>query len=363
MRVLIVDDVEASRHALRRALDFDAEIEVVGEAGSGSEAIERAEDLRPDLVLMDVRMPNGDGVMATEHITGRLPDTKVLALTVHDDVETVRDMLAAGATGYLLKGAPVDDLLSAVRKAREGEGQIDARVLPAALDDLRRLLREEQERREDVERLARLRQEFIQILSHELRTPLTVMAGALRFIQRRGLRDDEATLVASALERAAELERMVEGLELIGEVRPGGGCVANPAQAVREALERLRDRPDRVDAGDEAWPGVRQQHLTRVARELVDNAIRHGRRPVTVTARRDGPRVTLRVTDEGDFDPRPELFDAFAQGDMSITRERGGMGLGLFVAHRLCEADGGRLTLRREGGRTVAEARYELPPD
>lgn len=359
-RVLIVDDVAASREALRRALAFDASIEVVGEAGSGTEAVTRAEDLQPHLVLMDVRMPEGDGVEATRVIMDRLPGTKVVALTVHDDVATVREMLEAGATGYFLKGGAVDDLLSAVHEARRGEARIDGRILPSAIHELRRLLREERARREEVERLARLRQEVMQVLSHELRTPLTVMAGALRFMSRRQLTDEEETLLSSALHRADELERIIEGLELIGEPAASRGTPADPYRAVTLAWERLGEVPDELHIEPDMWRGVRDRHLSRIALELIANAVRHGRRPIEVSSSREGRSVALTVRDAGDVDLAPELLEAFSQGDMSATRERGGMGLGLFVAHRLCEADGGRLVLCREAGRTVAEARYEL---
>lgn len=360
VRVLIVDDVIASRATLRRALAFDDSIEVVGEAGSGREAVARAEELHPDLVLMDVRMPDGDGVDATRHIVEHLPHTRVVALTAHDDVHTVRDMLTAGATGYFLKGASVDDLLAAVHRASRGEGQIDERVLPNALDELRRLLREERERRSEVERLSRLRQEFVQVLSHELRTPLTIMSGALRFLERRGLSDEESALVGSAIQRAGEVERMIEGLELIAESRVGTSTFASPAAAVRAALARLEQIADVTEVPDERWPGIRDRHLERIALELIDNALRHGQRPLEIRAWRREGWATLQVTDAGDANLAPDLFEAFAQGDMSATRERGGLGLGLFIAYRLAEADGGRLTLRRKDGLTVAEVVYDL---
>jgi len=359
IRVLIVDDVSASREALRRALAFDPAIDVVGEAESGNQAIAQAEELRPDLILMDVKMPDGNGVDATRDIVRRHPNVKVVALTAHDDVATVREMLAAGATGYFLKGAPVDEVLNAVHRGHRGEGSIDHRVLPDAIDELRRLLVQERGRREDVEEIARMRQEFMQVLSHELRTPLTVIAGALRFMERRDLTRAEATLVASALNRGAELERMIEGLELIGEgPADDAGSAANPRDALRDALPRTSRRPDSVVVRDETWPGVRPRHLTRIVLELLSNAFRHGRAPVVVRTYRGGADRILEVTDAGNLDPDSALFDAFAQGDMSSTRERGGLGLGLFVAARLCAADGGRLSIRREGDRTIAEVRY-----
>jgi DNA-binding NarL/FixJ family response regulator/anti-sigma regulatory factor (Ser/Thr protein kinase) len=360
VRVLIVDDAEDSRNVLRRALALEPDIEVVGEAGSGKESVSMAEEARPDVVLMDVRMPQGDGIDATRTITRRFPEIRVLALTAYDDKDSVRDMLDAGATGYLLKGAPVRELVAAVRKARKGEGGLDQRVLPGAVDDLRRLIQEERQRRADAERLARNREEFIQVLGHELRTPLAVISGTLRLLREGQLAPEQAELVSLSLVRVGDLERVISGLEMIGEGPADRSVTTNPARAVAEALATLEEAPDAMDLADDTWPGIRPQHLGRVATELVANAIRHGRRPVAVRAYRQGREGVLEVSDRGDFQPDPQLFAPFVQEDMSAQRRQGGLGLGLFVASRLCESSGGRLDLGRSEGRTVAEARFLL---
>jgi DNA-binding NarL/FixJ family response regulator len=360
-RVLIVDDVDESRRILRRALAMDWMIEVVGEAGSGREAVERAGHLHPHVILMDVRMPDMDGIEATEDITRRFPGVKVIALTAHEDADSVRDMLSAGATGYLLKGSSIDDLTAAVHKARGGEGRVDDRVLPTVLEDLRTLLTAERTRRADAERLARSRQEFIQVLSHELRTPLTVIAGALQVVAGQDLPPDSAEIVASAMRRTAELERVVTGLELVGDPPPSPTETAVPAHVLTPALSDLS--PDSTDLTSGTWRGVHPNHLGRVTRELVDNAVRHGRRPVEVRAYRQGREGVVRVSDRGGLKPDESLFRPFVQADMSTQRERGGLGLGLFVASRLCEIGGGRLDLRSEDGITIAEARFLLADD
>jgi DNA-binding NarL/FixJ family response regulator len=360
VRVLIVDDAPDSRNVLRRALAMEPDIEVVGEAGSGDESVAKAESMRPDVVLMDVRMPEGDGVKATRTITRRFPDIRVLALTAYDDQDSVRDMLAAGATGYLLKGAPVTELVDAVRKARKGEGGLDQRVLPAAVEDFRRLLQEERQRRAEAERLARNREEFIQVLGHELRTPLAVISGTLRMLEEGALSPQYAELVDSSIQRIDDLERVVTGLEMIGEGPPGPSVVTEPGPAITGGLAQLGERPDDFDVDQERWAGVRPQHVGRVAAELFGNAVRHGRRPIGVRAYRQGQEGVLTVSDAGHFQPDPQLFGPFIQEDMSSHRRQGGLGLGLFVASRLCQASGGRLDIRRSGDRTVAEARFGL---
>jgi len=180
---------------LREALSLDGGIQVVGEAGGGREAILQAGDLRPDVVLMDVRMPDMDGVTATRSIISESPATKIVALTWSDDPSTVRDMLTAGAIGYVVKGGTIDELSMAIRRAATGEAELDQRVIPAAVEDLRRLLEEERERREMIERLARAKAEFVQVLSHELRTPLTVISGALRMFEHSHTSPDEQSVV------------------------------------------------------------------------------------------------------------------------------------------------------------------------
>jgi DNA-binding NarL/FixJ family response regulator len=359
IRVLVVDDSPSTRAMLREALAMDGGIEVVGEAGSGREAVSRAGDLEPDVVLMDVRMPEGDGVEAARVITASRPSTKIVALTWMDDPGTVRDMLTAGAMGYVVKGGTIDELCGAIRRASSGEAELDQRVLPAAVEDLRRLLEEERERREQVERLARARAEFVQVLSHELRTPLTVIFGALRMLEQATVKPEEKPLLESAVRRAGELEFLVEGLELIGS-QAGADGVAFAKEAVRNSVGRIEEEPDSVDTPDEPWRGVPQRFLHRVAFELLSNAVRHGQRPISVRALREGPWAVLQVFDAGGWTAPNQDFDAFFQEDMSSTRAQSGFGLGLFVASRLCQSCEGGLTVEAVEGRTVAEARFRL---
>jgi DNA-binding NarL/FixJ family response regulator len=223
VRVMVVDDSPTTRTMLREALALGGGVEVVGEAGTGKEAIERASELGPDVILMDVLMPDGDGVEAARTISSQNPSTRIVALTWSDDPNTVRDMLTAGAIGYVVKGGTIDELCGAIRRAATGEPDLDQKVLPAAMEDLRRLLEEERERREQIERLAKAKGEFIQVLSHELRTPLTVISGALRFLQQRGVGPDETVLVESAIRRAGNWSSWSMGRSWSPRGRPEKG--------------------------------------------------------------------------------------------------------------------------------------------
>lgn len=120
IRVLVCDDHAVVRSGLRTMLGLHGDLEVVGEAGDGAAAVREAVRLMPDVVLMDMRMPELDGVAATRAVRERLPATQVVALTTYADEPTVQAVLAAGAIGYLLKDASSADLASAVRAAAAG---------------------------------------------------------------------------------------------------------------------------------------------------------------------------------------------------------------------------------------------------
>jgi DNA-binding NarL/FixJ family response regulator len=344
---------------LREALALEGDMEVVAEAGTGREAVIHAGLSDPDVVLMDVRMPEGGGVKAAKTILAESPATRIVALTWSDDPATVRDMLTAGAIGYVVKGGAIEELYTAIRRAAGGEPELDQRVLPAAVEDLRRLLEQERERREQVERLAQAKAEFVQVLSHELRTPLTVISGALRMLHANDVKAEEASMLERALRRAGELEFLVEGLELVASGPPGDG-MADARQAVLTAASRLDVSPQALAFDDEQWPGVPHRYVERVAFELLSNAVRHGTAPIDVSGCRQGMEGVLEVSDAGGWTPPDRQFTAFFQEDMSSTRAKSGLGLGLFLAARLCEACDGGLSIRAIGGRTVAEARFQL---
>jgi DNA-binding NarL/FixJ family response regulator len=121
IRVLVADDQALLRGSFRVLIDTAPGLTTIGEAGNGAEAVAMARDERPDLVLMDVRMPEMDGIEATRQICAALPDTRVLMLTTFDLDSYVYSALRAGASGFLLKDTPPADLLSAIRVVAAGE--------------------------------------------------------------------------------------------------------------------------------------------------------------------------------------------------------------------------------------------------
>lgn len=137
IRILLADDHDVVRQGLRMFLSDDAELEVVGEAENGEEAVERAEQLRPDVVLMDMLMPVMDGVTATERIRTELPDTEVIALTSVLDDGTVINAVKAGAIGYLLKDTKGDELCRAIKAAAAGQVQLSPEAAARLMREVR----------------------------------------------------------------------------------------------------------------------------------------------------------------------------------------------------------------------------------
>ena len=138
IRILLADDHAVVRQGFKMILGAQPDMEIVGEAGNGREAIELADQLKPDVIVMDVAMPELNGIEATRRIGESAPHARVLALSMHKDSVYVREVLRAGARGYLLKDSVAGDLVSAVRSVARGEGYLSPGVSDAVLDDYRK---------------------------------------------------------------------------------------------------------------------------------------------------------------------------------------------------------------------------------
>jgi DNA-binding NarL/FixJ family response regulator len=137
IRVLLADDHPVVRAGLTGMLAAEPDLQIVGEAASGDEAVALARNLRPDVVLMDLRMPAGDGVSATARIRSECPDTRVMVLTTYDDDADILRAVEAGASGYLLKDLPRAELAGAIRAAARGETVLAPAVAGRLLTQLR----------------------------------------------------------------------------------------------------------------------------------------------------------------------------------------------------------------------------------
>jgi DNA-binding NarL/FixJ family response regulator len=156
IRILLADDQALLRLGFRLILDAEADMQVAGEAGDGAAAIGMAAALHPDVVLMDVRMPGTDGIAATAAVTAAFPATRVLILTTYDLDEYVLAGLKAGASGFLLKDAPPEELITAIRTVAGGDAVLAPTATRRLIDQFMPLLPSPARREAQQELLARL---------------------------------------------------------------------------------------------------------------------------------------------------------------------------------------------------------------
>ena len=137
IRIIVADDHTLFRQGVKTLLSAEPDIEVVGEASNGSEAAEKAAELRPDVVLMDIGMPGTSSFETTRQIKRNRPETKVLFLTMYDDEEYLVEGMEVGANGYVLKDSPAGQLVSAIRDVHRGGSYLSPRMLSQLVDDFR----------------------------------------------------------------------------------------------------------------------------------------------------------------------------------------------------------------------------------
>lgn len=206
IRVLIVDDQPVVRSGVARILSPADGFDVVGECSDGDEVVAAVQELRPDLVLMDIRMRRIDGVTATRLLRSRFPDeVRVLILTTFDDDEALWGALAAGAGGYVLKDTPAEDLISAARVVAGGGAWLDSKVTPRVLDALRRAGGNALQRTVSAERLTQREHDVLRMMArgannNEIATGLMVSEATVKshvgaIFSKLGVRDRAAAIV------------------------------------------------------------------------------------------------------------------------------------------------------------------------
>jgi DNA-binding NarL/FixJ family response regulator len=199
IRVLLADDEDLMRAGLAELLSSDATIEVVGQASTGSAAIREAVRLRPEVVLMDVRMPDMDGIAATEELARVAPQSKVVILTTFEDDDYIFRSLRAGASGFLLKRTRPEDLIAAVRAVAAGDSLLSPSVTRRVIDRMARQPAPDIAGREGVEMLTRRERQVLDLIARglsnrEIASVLVVEVSTIRthikrILMKLGLRD------------------------------------------------------------------------------------------------------------------------------------------------------------------------------
>ncbi len=140
IQILLVDDHDIVRTGLKSFLESQGGFEVVAEASDGAEAVEKALESQPDVIVMDITMPGTDGMEATRQLNTRCPNCRILALTVHEDKQYFFEMMKAGATGYLTKQSVAEELVAAIEAVKDGQVYLQPTLAGWLLDDYRRLV-------------------------------------------------------------------------------------------------------------------------------------------------------------------------------------------------------------------------------
>ena len=148
LRVMVVDDHALFRRGLEMVLQQEDDIELVGEASDGAEAVERAQDVMPDVVLMDVRMPRRSGIEAAGQIKDLVPHAKIVMLTISDDEADLYDAIKAGASGYLLKEISIDEVATAIRSVAGGQSLISPSMASKLLTEFATMIKKGDERQQ-----------------------------------------------------------------------------------------------------------------------------------------------------------------------------------------------------------------------
>lgn len=171
IRLMLADDHRMLREGLRRSLT-DEGFDVVGEASDGEEAVRLAGALQPQVVLMDVTMPDVDGVEATRRIVAEHPDIRVVMLTMHADQSVIAEALRAGASGYLVKDCSTDEIADAVRMAASDDAALSPQLATAMLDEVRRIDPPPTDADDDADRVVTKREvEVLQLIADGCSTP------------------------------------------------------------------------------------------------------------------------------------------------------------------------------------------------
>ncbi len=371
IRVLIAEDEPAVREAMADLIASDPAMHVVGTAADAEEAILVARVEKPDVALIDVKMPAGGGPRAAREIRRESPQTHVVALSAYEDRRTVLEMLRAGVVGYMVKGTSAEEILYTIRRSMRGQGSLSVEITADVIHELASLLERSEGLTGELQELNRTKSELIQILSHELFTPITTIQGFALTVSEHGtaLRPEELQDLVEGVSRAsARIRRLIGNLAAAARLDREGVEVSTRPVVVGDLLRAAIDEfpqhqdriflpPDRVMASLRLWADV--ELGVRGVVVVLENALALSPvdAPIQIDADIVGTELEISISDRGPGvpeDKRESIFEAFTQTDSSTTRTHEGLGIGLYLARRIMGAHGGRITaLGRDGGGTT----------
>jgi two-component system sensor histidine kinase KdpD len=374
----VADDAPSIREALCDLLSSSEHIEVVGAAADADQAVALALRERPDVVLVDVKMPGGGGPRATREILATLPETKILAVSAYEDRRTVVDMLRQGAVGFVVKGTAAKELIDAIRRSARGQGSLSAEITADVIQELSASVDRSEHLARQLQELNRDKSDMIQVLSHELLTPVTVFQGFANIVTKRWdhLRPSQFRELAEAVNRAGErMRRLVGNLVAAARLdREGMDAATRPVRVGELLIEAVGEFPQQAErirlpsgenvAGLRVWadPGLAVRALVAVVENAL--ALSPPETSVDVEVAVEGGEVLVAVLDRGPGIPeekRDRIFDAFTQMDSSTTRSHEGMGIGLYLTRRIMQAHGGAVDVKlRDGGGSAFVLRFQL---
>jgi signal transduction histidine kinase len=355
VKVLLVDDHTTLRVALRALIGGMPGFQVVGECENGAEAIRAVAALQPELVLMDINMPVMDGIEATLAIKQTHPTVRVVGLSGFDEAAKVSAMIAAGASGYLLKTGDPRELADGLEAIVAGRPVLAPEVLQGVLDDVARFYREQRAKAELLAEVDRMKRQFFTLVSDDLRNPLAAITGYARTMRQNWDRLDDPTraeFIDRIEQQSLRLGRRIEQMLTISGIRraePGEAASFDVAAAAREAAQRfgederlvLDDLPEQEARGDRGG-------FVAVVVTLLENALEHTDGKITVTCGAEGGYVRLEVRDDGPGVSPKRLrwllagpFSRMEQG--GAVEEGGSLGLSLYIARQVLEGMGGEL--------------------
>ena len=350
MKILLVDDHTHVREGLRQMLELRDGMDVVGEKSNGQEAVEGVEELRPDVVLMDMRMPIMDGIEATRIIKERHPDVKVLALTAFGEMSLIASMVKVGASGYVLKGGSPNQLMETIEAVAKGKRALERGIGRTLLEETGPPLAKTSSSPDP----NRTSNGFISVGSDEIDGPIADIKATVTTMRSGWSTLDDDAKVAhldSLLIQCDRLEDLLGRTLTVSGIQVGPGPTNGTlprksfslADVARDATAMLGDGTGgrvTLKLGEVEADGDADQ-MREAASALIENALAYTEGPVVVRVTSDERAARLEVQDEGPGLAVPP------EGSLAGALDHGGRGkrpgLSLTIVRTCLERSGGRL--------------------